>query len=242
MHDGHSVAKFSTSRMIWVEIGRICLRPAGARLCRKHRRCTSTSSPAVGSSKISTGGSWIEAQRSTPFASSRSQLAPDQSRKSFILRRSKKQVDSFSQLGAALPVQPSHNTPRAPRPSSDRKEPVFGDIKPMSVTNLVRLLDHVETGHPWRCRRSGLSTVQRIRSVVVLSASRWTRSGPNTFTGHGRQTEHGRRHGLGPVWRREMYSLNRDMDHAESRVAKLSIFETATSTRDVNGIRSSIKP
>ena len=95
---------FSTSCMLCVEK---TMRLPGSRssaICRSTTRCTRTSRPEVGSSKISTGGSWTIVRAIETFCFIPVDIfEPRTSRKSFILSQCEELVHPAASAVAGSP-------------------------------------------------------------------------------------------------------------------------------------------
>ena len=200
---------FSTSRMMCVENRIVLPRPRSCLMLFSTARCTSTSSPAVGSSKISTGGSLTSARAIDTFCFMPVLIfAPGTSRKSCIWSVVKSSsIRDAEHVGRDV-VQPAVVLDHFPRGHAVVDAGVRGQ-KADVVAHLGGLRHDVEAGDGRRCRPMGLSTVQSMRSVVVLPAPLGP-SRPNTSPGpHGEVNGIDRRASAGP--RRETTSTDRGL-------------------------------
>ena len=205
---------FSTSRMMCVENRIVLPRPRSPRCSRSTARCTSTSSPAVGSSKISTGGSWTIARAIDTFCFMPVLILPPSTSRNVVhLQRVEQLLHPRGRARRRSGRTAGRSTRPSPTRSCGRRRRCWRDRKPTCCRTSRGLRDHVEPGDG-RVPAVGLSTVQSMRRVVVLPAP-FGPSRPNISPGRTVNETRPRRHRLA-VRAGERLGQAFDFDHGGS--------------------------
>ena len=162
---------FSTSRMMCVEKRMHLPRSRRRSMFCSTARATSTSRPSVGSSKISTGGSWTMARAIDTFCLMPVDMLGAEHVAEIVHLQSRRKA---SPCACAAVRRSGHRACRSTRPtprrSCDRRWRCWRRGSRCAGGPGSALGDDVEAGQRSQRRSVGLRTVQRMRMVVVLPA------------------------------------------------------------------------